>query len=304
MDRDRKSDGGGRAAEFGMRAGGDLFIVNNSDEEWKGIRYLREWAQISTAFDIATGFFEIGSLLALEGEWQKLEKIRILMGAETTKRTRQALLDALRTLTTVRLDQSIEKEKERNDFLNGVPAILAALASRQIECRVYTKEKFHAKAYITHAKLAVVGSAALVGSSNFTEPGLTRNVELNIQVRREVETLQQWFESYWEQAEDITPSIADVVSRQVREYSPFEVYAKSLLEFFKGHQLTATEWEQHASRVYKVLDQYQKEGYHALLKIAGTNRGAFLCDGVGLGKPHALASQMRTCGSGPEDNFR
>ena len=206
------------------------------------------------------------------------------MGAETTKRTRQALLDALRTLTTVRLDQSIEKEKERNDFLNGVPAILAALASRQIECRVYTKEKFHAKAYITHAKLAVVGSAALVGSSNFTEPGLTRNVELNIQVRREVETLQQWFESYWEQAEDITPSIADVVSRQVREYSPFEVYAKSLLEFFKGHQLTATEWEQHASRVYKVLDQYQKEGYHALLKIAGTNRGAFLCDGVGLGK--------------------
>jgi superfamily II DNA/RNA helicase len=281
---DRKLEGSARAAEFGTRAGGDLFIVDNSDEEWKGLRYLREWAQISTAFDIATGFFEIGSLLALDGEWQKLDKIRILMGAETTKRTRQALLDALRTSTTEQLDQSIEKEKERNDFLNGVPAILGALASRQIECRVYTKEKFHAKAYITHAKLAVVGSAALVGSSNFTEPGLTRNVELNIQVRREVETLQQWFEHYWEQAEDITPAVAGVVERQVREYSPFEVYAKSLLEFFKGHQLTVTEWEQQVSRVYKVLDQYQKEGYHALLKIAGTNRGAFLCDGVGLGK--------------------
>ena len=281
---DRKLEGSARAAEFGTRAGGDLFIVDNSDEEWKGLRYLREWAQISTAFDIATGFFEIGSLLALDGEWQKLDKVRILMGAETTKRTRQALLDALRTSTTEQLDQSIEKEKERNDFLNGVPAILAALASRQIECRVYTKEKFHAKAYITHAKLAVVGSAALVGSSNFTEPGLTRNVELNIQVRREVETLQQWFEHYWEQAEDITPAVAGVVERQVREYSPFEVYAKSLLEFFKGHQLTVTEWEQQVSRVYKVLDQYQKEGYHALLKIAGTNRGAFLCDGVGLGK--------------------
>ena len=281
---DRKLEGSARVAEFGTRAGGDLFIVDNSDEEWKGLRYLREWAQISTAFDIATGFFEIGSLLALDGEWQKLDKIRILMGAETTKRTRQALLDALRTSTTEQLDQSIEKEKERNDFLNGVPAILGALASRQIECRVYTKEKFHAKAYITHAKLAVVGSAALVGSSNFTEPGLTRNVELNIQVRREVETLQQWFEHYWEQAEDITPAVAGVVERQVREYSPFDVYAKSLLEFFKGHQLTVTEWEQQVSRVYKVLDQYQKEGYHALLKIAGTNRGAFLCDGVGLGK--------------------
>ena len=51
-----------------------------------------------------------------------------------------------------------------------------------IECRVYDREKFHAKAYITHARLEVVGSQALVGSSNFTAPGLTKNIELNIQV--------------------------------------------------------------------------------------------------------------------------
>jgi phosphatidylserine/phosphatidylglycerophosphate/cardiolipin synthase-like enzyme len=149
---------------------------------------------------------------------------------------------------------------------------------------VYTKEKFHAKAYITHAKLAVVGSAALVGSSNFTEPGLTRNVELNIQIRREVETLQKWFENYWEQAEDITPAIAGVVERQVREHSPFEVYAKSLQEYFKGHEMTAGEWETNSSRMYPVLDRYQREGYQALMKIAANHRGAFLCDGVGLGK--------------------
>jgi len=37
-------------------------------------------SEISSAIDIATGFFEIGSLLALDGSWQKLEKIRILMG--------------------------------------------------------------------------------------------------------------------------------------------------------------------------------------------------------------------------------
>ncbi len=53
--------------------------------------------------------------------------------------------------------------------------------------------------------------------------------------------------------------------------------------------MTAGEWElagpEHGgSRVYPVLDQYQKEGYHALLKIARQHGGAFLCDGVGLGK--------------------
>ena len=41
--------------------------------------YRREWTQISDRFDIATGYFEIGSLLALDGQWQKLDKLRILM---------------------------------------------------------------------------------------------------------------------------------------------------------------------------------------------------------------------------------
>ncbi len=78
------------------------------------------------------------------------------------------------------LDDSLEKEKESNDFLMGVPGIVDAMKNRKIECRVYVKDKFHAKAYITHAKHLVVGSAALVGSSNFTKPGLADNVELNI----------------------------------------------------------------------------------------------------------------------------
>ena len=34
----------------------------------------------------------------------------------------------------------------------------------------------------------------------------------------------------------------------------------------------------------KKLDGYQQEGYQALVKIAKTHNGAFLCDGVGLGK--------------------
>ena len=64
--------------------GRDLFIVDNSISGWSGLRYLEEWTGIAKAFDIATGYFEIGALLALDGKWQGLEKIRILMGAEMT----------------------------------------------------------------------------------------------------------------------------------------------------------------------------------------------------------------------------
>ena len=37
------------------RRGGDLFIVDNSDTDWKVRDYLREWSEISHPFDIATG---------------------------------------------------------------------------------------------------------------------------------------------------------------------------------------------------------------------------------------------------------
>lgn len=266
--------------------GRDLFIVDNSVSGWTGLRYLEEWSGIAKSFDIATGYFEIGALLALDGKWQPLEKIRILMGAETTHRTRKAFLDAVRSRAVQILDSSIEADKNSNPFLHGVPAILGALKSRQIECRVYDKEKFHAKAYITHAKLEVVGSQALVGSSNFTAPGLTKNIELNIQVQsaREVAQLQEWFEEHWNAASDVTDSVIETISRHTHLYTPFDVYAKALQEFFRGHELTATEWDETRSKMFPRIDRYQKEAYWALMKIARRHGGAFLCDGVGLGK--------------------
>jgi len=266
-----------------IKSGSDLFIVDNSDQIWKVRNYLHEWTDLSHSFDIATGYFEIGALLALDGQWQKLEKLRILMGDEVSKRTKKALLAGI-DAAKQNLDASIEKEKENNDFLTGVPAIVEAFRKKQIECRVYTKDKFHAKAYITHAKHAVVGSAALVGSSNFNYPGMTDNVELNIQIRREVEILQEWYERHWNEAHEITEEILRVIERHTREYNPFDVYAKALQEFFRAHEMTTGEWENSISRMYPVLDQYQREGYQSLMKISGQYGGAFLCDGVGLGK--------------------
>jgi SNF2 family DNA or RNA helicase len=266
-----------------MKTGNDLFIVDNSDDEWKVLNYLAEWSEISSRFDIATGYFEIGSLLALDGKWQKLDQVRILMGDEVTKRTQRALVDGLSRVKGL-LDDSIEREKQKNDFLKGVPAIVEAITSGKIQCRVYTKKKFHAKAYITHSKLAVVGSSALVGSSNFTYPGLTGNVELNVQLRREVEELQQWYEAHWNEAEDATAEILKVIERHTRNYLPFEVYAKSLQAYFSNYEETAGDWERKQSKMYPILDQYQRDGYGALLKIGGKFGGAFLCDGVGLGK--------------------
>ena len=131
-----------------------------------------------------------------------------------------------------------------------------------------------------------MGAQALVGSSNFTRPGLTKNIELNVQIQsaREVAQLQEWFETHWNEASAVTEAVIETVSRHTHLYSPFDVYAKALQQFFRGHELTATEWDERRSRMFKHLDRYQKEAYWALMKIARQHGGAFLCDGVGLGK--------------------
>jgi hypothetical protein len=49
------------------KTGSELFIVDNSNEDWKALRYLHDWCQISRAFDVASGYFEIGALRSSSG---------------------------------------------------------------------------------------------------------------------------------------------------------------------------------------------------------------------------------------------
>jgi superfamily II DNA or RNA helicase len=269
--------------------GSDLFIVDNSDHDWKVARYLHDWCRLSSSIDIATGNFEIGALLALDGAWQEVDKFRILMGDEVTLRTANAMRDAIGRIGD-RLDRSLEAEKVENDFLTGVPAIVDAIRSGKIHPRIYKRDKFHAKAYITRAREEVLGSFALVGSSNFSRPGLTDNVELNVQITgRQVAALQEWYDEHWMNAQDISEELLKVIERHTRDYSPFEVYARALQYLVRGHELTVDEWEkltpeEGGSQMLPVLDDYQVDGYRDLMKIAKQHRGAFLCDGVGLGK--------------------
>ncbi|MDP7196594.1 MAG: hypothetical protein QF864_10445, partial [SAR202 cluster bacterium] len=137
---------------------GGLFIVDNS-EKWNVRRYLGEWCDYAETMDVASGYFEIGSLLSLDGQWQKLKNIRILMGNEVTWRTQRAFDVALNNIRGG-LNESIENEKEENDFLDGVPSIVDALQNKKIICKVYREKKFHAKTFITHGKSDVVGSTA------------------------------------------------------------------------------------------------------------------------------------------------
>ncbi|MHC4281413.1 MAG: helicase-related protein [Planctomycetota bacterium] len=232
--------------------------------------------------DIATGVFEIGSFLLLEGFWQNLDKIRILMGDETTKRTKREIVKAMLEVS----NQSIEREKERDDALTGLPAVRQAITDKQIALRTYSKAKFHAKSYLMESKEASPVDFAIVGSSNFTRPGLTENVELNLfsTDQAHIENLRKWYNELWKEGEDVKEEILKVIEPHLKEYEPFTIYGKALYEFFAGREKTQDAWELDESKLYSKLSQYQKDGYHQALEIADRWNGALVCDGVGLGK--------------------
>lgn len=271
-------------------------IIDNQSKETSVKVFLEKTLPVTSSLDIATGYFEIGSLLLLDGKWQKLDKIRILFGDEVTVRTSKVFEQMLQELSA-RIDNGIEYDKENDEFLTGVPSIIDALKKGQIECRVYKHSKFHAKSYILYFNestssvlntLNVSNKFALVGSSNFTKPGLTQNIELNTQFHdgEDVTKLQTWFNGMWDNAEPLNEAVLNVIEKHVKEYTPFDVYFRSMFEYYKSQEQSVSEWEQKDSKIFPILAQYQKDGYNNLVKIANKYGGSFLCDGVGLGKTY------------------
>lgn len=238
----------------------------------------------SVKLDIATGTFEIGAFLSLGKTWQHLDGIRLLMGDETTRRTKEHLIKALQDTT----DDNIESVKEKDDTLHGLAAVRDAIRRGKIVIRVYDKAKFHAKLNLMYAQNSSPVDFATVGSSNFTHPGLTQNVELNsfITDATHIERLGEWYDARWEEASEVKAELLRTIERHLRKYPPFTVYAKALHAYFKGREKPADEWEENESVIYQTLSQYQKDGYHAALQIADTWNGALICDGVGSGKTY------------------
>ncbi len=243
---------------------------------------IRRLMQESKALDVATGYFEVGALLDLDGEWQKLQGIRLLMGDEVTRKTRGAFVEALRNRDL----NGIERFQESDDWkaLEGLEAISKALVNGFIQTKVYTKAKFHAKAY--HFKTGGVVNHGIIGSSNFTHPGLTQNLELNLFTsdNTHLKEVAAWYQEAWEEAEDLTADLLAVVEPHIRNYFPFEIYIHAMREYFRDRETDQSGWEQTESRLYPILATYQRDAYHDLIEMATVHGGALLCDGVGLGK--------------------
>src|SRR5690606_28793492 len=111
------------------------------------------------------------------------------------------------------------------------------------------------KAYLMKLKKPHLSNYGIVGSSNFTEPGLCRNIELNLLTGEQyhLEALNKWFEINWKESEDIKDDLIQVIQPHIKHYTPFEIYVKALYEYFLGKEIPVSTWEETDSKLYKIL---------------------------------------------------
>jgi len=137
--------------------------------------------------DIATAYFSISGYKIVKDGLHKLGAFRLLLGTDPQSGADVGLRVDPHALKA-RIKGDLEAAPFTDETLKLVEDLITYLQADQVEIRLYEKGFLHAKAYLFHQdqvgpqNLAdrMQPFAAIVGSSNFTGPGLATNRELNL----------------------------------------------------------------------------------------------------------------------------
>jgi superfamily II DNA or RNA helicase len=139
------------------------------------------------SLDVASAYFTVGGFGLLREGLQGLGSFRLLLGAEPTRGEQIGLRpERARTKRLLRVD--LEDLPFDEATLRLVEDLIAYLRRQSVQVRLYDRGFLHAKAWIFYQDRPARAELfdrfrpilAVVGSSNFTGPGLTSNRELNL----------------------------------------------------------------------------------------------------------------------------
>jgi superfamily II DNA or RNA helicase/HKD family nuclease len=142
---------------------------------------------VGRPLDIATAYFAISGYRLIKDKLHQVGAFRLILGAEPQAGVDVGLRPDAEALKK-RLQGDLEVEPFNEATLKLVEELIAFLRADKVEVRLYDKGFLHAKAYLFHQDRVGPHNladrlrpfAAIVGSSNFTGPGLVGNKELNL----------------------------------------------------------------------------------------------------------------------------
>lgn len=270
-------------------------IIDNRDENTL-LHGLQKMSAGGREIAIATAFFSLDALLLLASTVSGYDRVRILFGDDANAEQRRRLLEMFRQ----RSDADLLVQRESLPNLSPLKKVEALFAAGRIEARCYTAKKFHAKSYLIQRPDNFPPRLGVLGSGNFTRPGLCQNIELNVRLSEEQTAhLETWFEDRWaEAAQDVvTEDVLAEIRRQIDLYEPYVLYLKALYTW--GAQQQAESSGLGRTKLQDALDPHQEQGFLRALRILKREHGVMVCDGVGLGKSFiALALMEQFCREG------
>ena len=133
----------------------------------------------------------------------------------------------------------------------------------------------------------------VVGSSNFTHPGLQKNIELNAALYQSstANLVLQWFERRWTKGADIKQQIIQTLeeSKFGQPLDPFQMYMKFLYEYYRPR---LEELEQEKGKILE-LAGFQQDAFSSAKRIIARYGGVLIADSTGLGKTHIALELLR-----------
>ncbi len=210
-------------------------------------------------FDVLVGYFRTSGFFHLYKSLEKVEKIRILVGINANKQTRELLTRAgaktksgaeqltlkfshkeTKDAFADEVTGEMEASEDNINVESGVRKFLEFIKSGKLEIRAYPSQSIHAKVYIIRkdtAKSEDYGRV-ITGSSNFTYSGLNENLEFNVELKdsRDVKFALEKFETLWQDSVDIADKYIETINNRTwlnDTITPYELYLKFLYEYFK-----------------------------------------------------------------------
>jgi superfamily II DNA or RNA helicase len=168
--------------------------------------------------------------------------------------------------------------------------LLEQLKSRRVVVKLFLKHQLHAKLYLTHSSDRITPVVSLLGSSNFTLAGLSKQGELNVDVLDQdaAKKLDEWFNNRWldRWCVDITNDLIETLENSWARpelIPPYLIYLKIAYHLSREARAGLAEFSLSREFSDELLDYQQ-----AAVKIAAHRlhhrRGVMIGDVVGLGK--------------------
>ncbi len=256
------------------------------------------------AFHAVVGYFRASGYHAVREKLLKLGDVKILVGinvdhmiAEAQRRGLMFMGDPEKTREEFIkwMQTDIKEAHYSKEVEEGILLFMEDIMDGKIEIRAHKSQNLHAKIYLFLPESLNPNTQChvITGSSNLTHAGLgnvgeNANYEFNVELRNydDVKFAEDEFQRLWKEGEEILPEDMQKAQKDThigKEFTPFELYIKFLIEYFGNNIDYDPETVGDVPKEFKKLS-YQvdavNQGYQMLMDF----NGFFLADVVGTGK--------------------